>query len=79
MGWEILWALILGFTLSGVIQAVVSHGEMSRLFPDNSSRSIATATALCIQAPSATAPITNAPRRTKGIRFIVTITPMVQH
>ena len=23
MGWEILWALILGFTLSAIIQAVV--------------------------------------------------------
>jgi hypothetical protein len=34
MGWEILWPLILGFTLSGIVQAVVSHGEMSRLLPD---------------------------------------------
>jgi hypothetical protein len=29
MGWEILWPLILGFTLSAVIQAVVSHREMA--------------------------------------------------
>jgi uncharacterized membrane protein YraQ (UPF0718 family) len=46
MGWEILWALILGFTLSGVIQAVVSHREMSRLLPDDRPRSIAIAVAL---------------------------------
>ena len=33
MGWEILWPLILGFTLSAAVQAVVSHREMSRLLP----------------------------------------------
>jgi uncharacterized membrane protein YraQ (UPF0718 family) len=46
MGWEILWALILGFALSGVVQAVVTKGEMSRLLPDSSPRSIVIATAL---------------------------------
>ena len=46
MGWEILWPLILGFTLSGVVQAIVSRGEMSRLLPDDRLRSIATALAL---------------------------------
>ena len=30
MFWQILWALILGFALSGVVQAVVSKGEMRR-------------------------------------------------
>jgi len=40
MGWEILWPLILGFALSGVVQAVVSHSEMARLLPDDSPRSI---------------------------------------
>jgi hypothetical protein len=30
MFWEILWALILGFTLSGIVQAVVSKSEMGR-------------------------------------------------
>jgi uncharacterized protein len=43
MGWEILWALILGFALSAVVQAVVSHAEMSRLLPDDRPRSIAIA------------------------------------
>lgn len=46
MGWEILWPLILGFILSGVVQAVVSKGEMSRLLPDSSPRSIALAAGL---------------------------------
>lgn len=35
MGWEILWPLILGFGLSGAIQAVVSHKQMSKLLPDD--------------------------------------------
>src|SRR5713101_9364001 len=46
MTWEILWALILGFALSGVVQAVVSKSEMSRLLPDDSPRSIAIACGL---------------------------------
>jgi uncharacterized protein len=46
MGWEILWPLILGFALSGVVQAVVTKGEMGRLLPDASLRSIVIATAL---------------------------------
>jgi uncharacterized protein len=46
MGWEILWPLILGFALSAVVQAVVSHREMSRLLPDDSPRSIVKALAL---------------------------------
>src|SRR5213592_889733 len=46
MFWEILWALILGFTLSGIVQAVVSKGEMRRLLPDDSPRSLARATLL---------------------------------
>jgi hypothetical protein len=46
MGWEILWPLILGFALSGVVQAVVTKGEMSRLLPDSSWRSILIATTL---------------------------------
>ena len=31
MFWEILWPLMLGFALSGVIQAVLSHKAMARL------------------------------------------------
>ncbi|MEY2554898.1 MAG: uncharacterized protein QOJ36_1358 [Verrucomicrobiota bacterium] len=46
MFWEILWPLILGFGLSGVVQAVVSKGEMSRLLPNDSPKSLAIATGL---------------------------------
>jgi uncharacterized protein len=46
MFWELLWALILGFALSGIIQAAVSKGEMRRLLPDDSPRSLALATGL---------------------------------
>ncbi|HEX6674438.1 MAG TPA: permease [Actinomycetes bacterium] len=46
MLWEILWALILGFALSGAVQAVVSKGEMSRLLPDDSPRSLCLASGL---------------------------------
>jgi len=46
MVWEILWALILGFWLSAIIQAVVSKEEMSRLLPDQSPRTIAVACGL---------------------------------
>ncbi len=46
MTWEILWALILGFALSGCVQAVVSKREMTRLLPNDSPRSLAIATGL---------------------------------
>src|SRR5438270_4527715 len=46
MFWEILWPLILGFGLSGAVQAVVSKAEMSRLLPDDSPKSLAIATGL---------------------------------
>ena len=46
MFWEILWALILGFALSGAVQAIVSKGEMRRLLPDDSPRSLCLATGL---------------------------------
>ena len=46
MFWEILWALVLGFSLSGAVQAVVSKKEMRRLLPDDSARTLAVATVL---------------------------------
>src|ERR671936_2438070 len=46
MTWELLWALILGFALSGAVQAVVSKREMRRLLPDDSARSLCLATGL---------------------------------
>src|SRR5438067_8330654 len=46
MTWEVLWALILGFALSGVVQAVVSKRELQRLLPDDSPKTLAIATGL---------------------------------
>jgi uncharacterized protein len=46
MFWEILWPLVLGFGLSGAVQAVVSKAEISRLLPDDSPKSLAIATGL---------------------------------
>ena len=46
MFWEILWPLILGFGLSGAVQAVVSKSEMTKLLPDDSPKSLAFAAGL---------------------------------
>src|SRR5213592_409512 len=46
MTWQVLWALILGFALSGMVQAVVSKREMSRLLPDDSPKTLLVATGL---------------------------------
>ena len=35
MFWETLWALVLGFALSGAVQAFVSRGEMRRALGDH--------------------------------------------
>ena len=40
MLWEILWPLVLGFALSGAVQAFVSKRQMVRLLGDDSFRSI---------------------------------------
>ena len=52
MFWEILWALILGFALTGVVQAVVSKREMRRLLPDDSPRTLAVACGLGVASSS---------------------------
>ncbi|MGH2971712.1 MAG: permease [Gaiellaceae bacterium] len=52
MTWEILWALILGFALSAVVQAVVSKNALRKLLPDNSPRSLAVASGLGIASSS---------------------------
>jgi uncharacterized membrane protein YraQ (UPF0718 family) len=46
MTWEVLWALILGFGLSAVVQAVVSKRELGRLLPDESPKTLLVATGL---------------------------------
>jgi uncharacterized membrane protein YraQ (UPF0718 family) len=46
MTWEILWALVLGFALSAVVQAVVRRATVVRLLGDDRPRSLAIATGL---------------------------------
>jgi uncharacterized membrane protein YraQ (UPF0718 family) len=46
MTWEILWALIVGFLISAIVQALVSKSEMRRLLPDDSPKTLAVATGL---------------------------------
>jgi len=46
MTWEVLWALILGFSLSAGVQAVVSKRELQRLMPDDSPKTLLVASAL---------------------------------
>jgi len=46
MTWEILWALILGFTLSAVVQAVVRRATIVRLLGDDRPRTLALAAGL---------------------------------
>ena len=46
MFWEILWALILGFGLSAVVQAVVGKERMTKLLPDDSPKTLAVACGL---------------------------------
>ena len=46
MGWQILWALILGFGLSAIVQALIPKEKIAALLPDDSPRSIAIATTL---------------------------------
>ena len=43
MTWEITWALILGFTLSAIIQAVVRKSTIVRLLGDDRPRTLAVA------------------------------------
>jgi uncharacterized membrane protein YraQ (UPF0718 family) len=52
MLWEILWPLILGFTLSGVIQAVVSHQAMAKALGDDGPKSLTLATLFGIASSS---------------------------
>src|SRR3981081_801069 len=52
MTWEILWALILGFALSAVVQAVVRKSTIVRLLGDDRPRTLAIATGLGIASSS---------------------------
>src|SRR2546425_10742225 len=52
MLWEILWPLILGFTLSGIVQAVGSHQSMAKALGGNSPKNLALATLFGIASSS---------------------------
>jgi uncharacterized protein len=52
MTWEILWALILGFTLSAVIQAVVRRSTVVRLLGDDRPRTLTAATGFGVASSS---------------------------
>src|SRR3954451_785986 len=52
MTWEILWALILGFLLSAVVQAVVRRETVVRALGSDSPRALAAATGLGIASSS---------------------------
>jgi len=43
MFWDTLWALVLGFALSGMVQAFVSRGRMRQVLGDHRPRTLATA------------------------------------
>jgi uncharacterized membrane protein YraQ (UPF0718 family) len=46
MTWQVTWSLVLGFTLSAIIESLVKKSTIARLLPGDRARSLATATAL---------------------------------
>src|SRR5213080_3932866 len=46
MTWQVTWSLILGFTLSALIEALVKKSTIAALLPDDRPPSLATATGL---------------------------------
>ncbi|GHO84041.1 permease [Dictyobacter formicarum] len=52
MFWEILWPLILGFTLSGIVQAVVSHQSIAKALGGDTPKHLAIATLFGIASSS---------------------------
>src|SRR5579875_2260272 len=52
MFWEILWPLILGFTLSAIVQAVVSHKTMAKMLGSDEPKSLTLATLFGIASSS---------------------------
>src|SRR6266705_34828 len=52
MLWEILWPLILGFALSGIVQAIVSHQSMAKALGGDSPKNLTLATLFGIASSS---------------------------
>ena len=75
MGWEILWALCLGFLLSSAVEAVVSKAQMSKLLPDSSAKTIVKASLMGAASSSCSYAATALARTLfrKGADFIAAI------
>lgn len=75
MAWTMLWALCLGFLISGVIEAVVSKEQLSKLLPDSSPRTILIASGLGAASSSCSYAATALARTLfrKGADFIAAI------
>lgn len=52
MFWDVLWQLILGFTLSGIVQAFVSHKTLAKTLGGNSPRNLTLASLFGIASSS---------------------------
>ena len=52
MFWQVLWPLVLGFGLSAIVQALVSHRTLARLLGDDSPQSLTRATLFGIASSS---------------------------
>ena len=75
MGWEMLWALCLGFLISGIIEAVVSKEKISSLLPDSAPKTILIASGLGAASSSCSYAATALARTLfrKGADFIAAI------
>jgi len=62
MTWQITWSLILGFTLSAVIQAVVRREAIARHLGNHNTRTLTLATGLGAASSSCSTGSTTAPR-----------------
>src|ERR1700680_128080 len=72
MFWEILWPLILGFTLSGIVQALVSHQAMAKTLGCDGPKCITFATLFGIASSSCSYAAVALARSIflKGARFV---------
>lgn len=75
MGWSMLWALCLGFLVSGIIEAVVSKEQLGKLLPDSSPKTILIASGLGAASSSCSYAATALARTLfrKGADFIAAI------
>lgn len=75
MAWSMLWALCLGFLISGIVEAVVSKDQLGKLLPDSSPRTILIASGLGAASSSCSYAATALARTLfrKGADFIAAI------